>query len=222
MTLHEPATFSTDLLLAGLGALFALRLKRVGESSAAKRWWIRAMALMALSAFTGGCHHGFAPEVPVALEVWWWRSVLWIICGLGFAMGMSLLCELRPAPKRKTWRTLLQAKLAVACIVVLFKPQFVVAMADYGSAMFAWLLTALVLRRGWALPMAGGVLLSIAAGAVQQARGFSLPPLNHNDLFHLIQALALLAFYRAGKQLAGEASRRERRKCQLTAPVASE
>lgn len=211
MTLHEPATFATDLLLAGLGAFFALRLKRIGESSAAKRWWIRAMLLMAISAFTGGCYHGFAPEVPAALEAWWWRSALWIICGLGFAMGMSLLCELRPAPERKAWRALLLAKLAVAFAAVLFKPEFIVAMADYGSAMLAWLLAALILRRGWSPAIASGVLSSMAAGAVQQARGFSVPALNHNDLFHLIQALALFAFYRAGWQLAGEASRRERR-----------
>src|SRR5688572_14746622 len=116
MTLHEPATFATDLLLAGLGAFFAFRLKGAGESSAVRTWWIRAMVLMAVSAFVGGCYHGFAPEVPAPVEIWWWRTVLWIICGLGFAMGMSLFCELGP---RSGWRVLLQVKFAAACTAVL-------------------------------------------------------------------------------------------------------
>lgn len=201
MTLHEPATFATDLLLAGLGAFFALRLKRAGEPSDAQVWWIRAMMVMAISAFVGGCYHGFHPEVPVQVEVWWWRCVLWIICGLGFAMGMSLLCELRAPESRHAWRVLLMVKFAVACIVVIFKPEFIVAIADYGSAMVAWLISAVLLRRGWSLAMGCGVILSILAGVVQQGRDIALPPLNHNDLFHLIQALALVAFYRAGKQL---------------------
>lgn len=201
MTLHEPATFATDLLLAGLGAFFAVRLKGVGESSDARAWWIRAMMLMAISAFTGGCYHGFAPEVPVQVEAWWRRCVLWIICGLGFAMGMSLLCELRAPESRRGWRVFLQVKFAAACTLVLFKPEFIVAIADYGTAMLAWLVAAVLLRRGWSMAMAGGVVLSIVAGVVQQARGLAVPPLNHNDLFHLIQALALIAFYRAGGRL---------------------
>jgi len=159
-----------------------------------------SMSLMAASAFTGGLYHGFAPEFP-HIEPWWWRVVLWIICGLGFAMAMSLLHELKPSGNVRNWQLLLALKFAVSSVAVLFKPEFVVAMADYGSSMFAWLIAALILRRPWRGPMLAGVGLSLLAGVVQQAQWNLSAHFNHNDVFHLIQACALVAFYRGGKRL---------------------
>lgn len=198
MTLHEPATFVTDLLLAALGVGLALHLKRHAAPSAAGRWWIAAIALMAASAFVGGCYHGFAPEFP-ALEPWWWRGVLWIICGIGLAMGMSLLHELRP--HHRGWRWVLAGKFALAVTAATIRPEFLVAMSDYGSAMLAWAVAALIARRPWSRAILTGVGLSALAAVVQQAEWGLSRHFNHNDVFHVIQALALLAFHRAGLRL---------------------
>lgn len=204
MTLHEPATFVTDLLLAALGAAFVIRLKRTPSPSKAAGWWTLSIGLMAASAFAGGCYHGFAPELPQAIEPWWWRLVLWIICGLGFAMGTSLLHELNPRVGFRTWQVLLAAKFAISSVTVLFRPDFIVAMADYGSAMIAWALAAAIVLRPWRGPMLAGVALSVLAAVVQQAQWGLSRHFNHNDVFHLIQAFALVAFYQAGKALAGK------------------
>ena len=196
MTLHEPATFLTDLLLAALGAWLALRLRDTASPSPARTWWIASIALMAASAFAGAFYHGFAPEVPVMVEAWWWRGVLWIICGLGFAMGMSLLREILPQEAR-TWRFLLIAKFAISCTLVTLMPVFVVAIADYGSAMLAWTFAALIGRRPWRGPMLAGIGLSFMAAVIQQSQRGLTDRFNHNDLFHVVQAFALWAFYRA-------------------------
>ncbi|WP_035612097.1 hypothetical protein [Haloferula sp. BvORR071] len=201
MTLFEPATFVTDLLLAVLGMVFVFLLRKDESAGDAKRWWIRAMALMASSALLGGCYHGFAPNFQPAVDAIWWRLVLIVICGLGFAMGMSLLCELRREGERRGWKLLLGCKLGVAVLVVTLRPEFVVAMADYGSAMLACLVAAIVCRRPWSVAMIAGVALSIAAGVAQQGQWGLSPRFNHNDVFHLIQAMALFAFYRGGKHL---------------------
>jgi len=201
MTLHEPATFITDLLLAALGFWFARRLRGAEAPSGARHWWIRSMLLMAISATVGGFYHGFAPGLPPAIGSVWWRVVLWIICGLGFAMGMSLLGELVSVQARRGWTLLLGVKLAISCSLVAAKPQFLVAIADYGSSMLAWLVAAVVARRAWSVVMAAGVLLSLAAGAIQQLQWGLGPGFNHNDVFHVIQAFALVCFYHAGKKL---------------------
>ena len=206
MTLHEPATFVTDLLLAALGLCLALKLSKSDLISPARRWWIRAMSLMAASALAGGFYHGFAPEFPI-LEPWWWRVVLWIICGLGFAIGMSMLHELGLGSLR-FWRMALAAKLATFAIAVFFKPEFVVAMADYGSAIIAWLIAAICVRASWRGPMLAGLGLSILAGVIQQTQWKLHARFNHNDLFHVIQAMALIAFYHAGRRLGPEKSDR--------------
>ncbi len=202
MTIHEPATVLTDCLLGVLGCWFALRLRRspAGKSGAGI-WWSRALALMAASAFAGGTYHGFAPEVPPAVETWWWRMVLWLICGLGLAMGMSLLHEFWPDRGRQPWTGLLALKFALAAVVVFFVPVFAVAMADYGLAMLAWAAAALVSRRAWSGAMLAGVALSAMAGAVQRMEWGVSVHFNHNDVFHVIQALALVAFHRGGMKL---------------------
>lgn len=197
MTLHEPATFVTDLLLAALGSWLALRLRSKSPASPARNWWIGALVLMAASALAGAFYHGFSPEVPAAVEAWWWRGVLWIICGLGFAMGMSLLREFHPSSGGR-WRLFLIAKLAISSAAVALKPEFVVAMADYGSAMLAWTVVSFLGHRSWRGPMLAGMGLSLLAALVQQMQWGLTVRFNHNDLFHVIQAMALFAFYRAG------------------------
>jgi Family of unknown function (DUF6962) len=49
----------------------------------------------------------------------------------------------------------------------------------------------------------GTILATVGAlAAAAQASGFALPPyLNHNDLYHLIQIVAMLPFYQGGKRL---------------------
>lgn len=204
MTLHEPATFVTDLLLAVLGAWLALRLRREPPSSALN-WWIASLSLMGASAFIGAFYHGFSPEVPAAVEARWWLVVLWTICGLGFAMGMSLLREFDP-PRSHLWGGLLVAKFAISCTAVSFHPGFIVAMADYGLAMLAWTLASLFGRRSWRGPMLAGIGLSLMAAVIQHTRRGLTEHFNHNDLFHVVQALALFAFYRAGCYLSGDSN----------------
>ena len=86
-------------------------------------------------------------------------------------------------------------------------PDFRVAMADYGLAMLAWVVAALVLRRKWSGWMLSGVGLSAVAGWVQQSGWGLSPGFNHNDVFHVIQALALAGFYRAGCHLGATGNR---------------
>jgi hypothetical protein len=214
MTLHEPATFVTDLLLAGLGLCLALRLRRAPPASA-RNWWIASISLMAASAFVGGFYHGFSPEVPAAVEARWWLVVLWIICALGFAMGMGLLREFDP-PRSHLWQGLLAAKFAIACTAAALKPEFIVAMADYGSAMLAWTIASLAARRVWRGAILAGVGLSLMAAVIQQSRPGLTELFNHNDLFHVVQAFALFAFYRAGCKL-GEGPAGDRGRYRLQA-----
>ncbi len=200
MTIHEPATLATDLLLAALGGGLAWRLRRrVPSGNRAALWWCGALLAMAVSALVGGLYHGFAPNFPAAVDGIWWRLVLAMICVMGLTMAMSLLHEV--GPKWPGWRRLVALKFLISLVAVMVWPYFRVAMADYGLAMLAWLAAAMIHRRGWSGWVAGGVGLSALAGWVQQSGWGLSAGFNHNDVFHVIQALALLAFYRAGCRL---------------------
>jgi hypothetical protein len=201
VTIHEPATLVTDLLLAVLGGWLAWRLhRRMPATHLAAHWWSRTLALTAVSAFVGGTYHGFAPNFPDALRATWWIVTLFIISLTAAAMAMSLLHELVPPAGQRRWLVVIAFKLAAFGGAVFTHPRFVVVIIDYGLVLVLWAVAALWSRRPWRGWMLAGVGLSVAAAVVQQMRwGFS-PQFNHNDVYHVIQACALIAFYRAGRK----------------------
>jgi hypothetical protein len=200
MTVYEPATLVTDCLLAALAGWFAWRLHAsMPSTNLAVRWWSRALAMTAVSALVGGSYHGFAPNLPESLSKAWWMLALLAIGMLSAAMDLSLLHEFAPTHRQKSWQRLVVLKLSLFSMAVIVHPLFAVAIIDYGITMLAWAMLATASRRAWRSWMLVAICLSFAAAAVQQSRWSPLPHFNHNDIYHVIQALALIGFYRAGR-----------------------
>ncbi len=202
MTIHEPATFATDVLLAVLGGGLAWRLRRRSPPDAlATRGWVRALALVATSALVGSAYHALAPEFSTTVARGWWRLTLLLLCVTGAAIDCALLVEF-PVQRWGAWaRALVALKFAAAAVAVVVYPKFVVAIAVYGLSLLAWGVAAVASRRPWASWMLVALGLSTAGAVVQQMRLAPSPQFNHNDLYHVIQALALGAFYRAARRL---------------------
>lgn len=211
MTVYEPATLLTDGLLGALAAWLGWRLyrrpgtARPGTARPATRWWSRMLGLTAVSACLGGGYHGFGPNFPVGVGNAWWLATLWNINLLSAAMALSLLHELVPGERPRRWQRLIGFKLILFAGVAAVHPDFVVVILDYGLTMLAWTAAALWLRRPWRGWMLAAIALSVVAALVQQMHWAPAAALNHNDLYHLIQALALVFFYRAGATFAGPA-----------------
>lgn len=201
MSVHEPVTLLTDCLLAVLSGWLAWRLHRQRPAgSAAAQWWVRTLGLTALSALVGGTYHGFAPNFPVIVANLWWIATLVVICLLSAAMSLSLLHEILPVDRHRQWSGLIIFKFAVFAGAAAVHPVFVVAIIDYGLSMLAWVVAAVVLRRPWSGRMLAGIGLSVLAALVQQMGWAPARHFNHNDLYHVVQALALMCFYAAGRR----------------------
>lgn len=198
VNLHEPATFLTDCLLAGLALFLAWRLRVPAPTV---RWWRRTFGLTAASAFVGGTYHGFGPNFSTALQSIWWLVTLWIISGVSACLALSLLHELAPARWQPLWRRVIGLKFALALTAAIVWPVFLVAIVDYGLALASWLVAALAVCRPWRGWMLAGLGLSVGAAVVQQSGWPRLPYLNHNDLYHLVQALGLIAFFRGARRM---------------------
>ena len=199
MSIPEPATLLTDYLLALLGVALAWRLHhRMPAANLPVRWWVRSLIAMSVSAFVGGSYHGFAPNFDPALVAAWWRLVLILVCAIGLCMGGSLIREIVPSDRQRRWNGILLAKFVLSVATLIVYPKFIVAMSDYGLAMAAWAVGAIVCRRAWSGWMLAAVGLSFVAGWVQQSRWGIPAPFNHNDVYHFVQALAVIGFYRAG------------------------
>lgn len=199
MILYEPATAITDGLLAVLGFTLAVVMRRrVGLNHPATLWWYRALMAMAFGACLGGLYHGLVPNFPPWVDGIWWRLVLVNLCLIGLTMGLSLTHELGLC---QCWRRVVCGKGLAAVVAVMLWPEFLVAILDYGSIMVMWLIAALIMRRCWSLCMASAVVLSSVAAWVQQSGLCLSTAFNHNDLFHVIQAFALIGFFHAGVRL---------------------
>jgi hypothetical protein len=202
MTIHEPATLATDYALAAVAGWLALRLRtHTRPEHHAARWWMWTLALTAASSFVGGNYHGFSPNFSANVAKPWWLITLWLVSLISAAMTISWIHEIVCAPWRKIAFALVATKLIVFAAIAVARPSFTVVILDYGSSLLLWLGASIVLRRGWSAWMLGGIALSVVAALVQLLRLAPAPWFNHNDLYHVIQALGLAAFYRAALRM---------------------
>lgn len=188
MTIHEPMTMITDYLLGGVTAWMAFFLFKGKEIS--KKLWAIAIAALAVSAFLGGTHHGFAVE---AL----WTPTLLVVGVASFGMLAGSAYATTTGIIRNTLVSIAAVKLAGYWAWMLGHAEFIYVVVDTGSAIVAVaILHSLTFRNGSSKWILGGVALSLAAGGVQ-ASGLALHEhFNHNDLYHVIQIAAMFFYYR--------------------------
>lgn len=200
MTLHEPATFATDVVLSAWSTWLGFRLR--GDEPAV-RWWRRTFYWTAFASLAGGIYHGLGPNFPGGAE-WLWRVTL-------LAISVTSLC-LTLATIHATFghgvvmaQRIAAVKFAGCVIYAMIRPEFLSAIIDYGSAMLfvltmelhAWLRH----RAAHGKWIAAGVGISVLGAVVQQLHLAPHPAFNHNDLYHVIQMIGLGAFFRGARLL---------------------
>lgn len=182
--IHEPMTAATDYLLAAFAICFAVRVWR------ASRAWSLAFLFTAAAAIVGGTFHAIGPGVAQSTsEMVWLATVL-----LVGAASASLVATLGGR-----FAVFGVAKFVVYALRVQNDPSFLVVIADYGLSMLILAVMHVVRpspARRWIL---GGIGVSIVAAAIQ-ASGVTLHRhFNHNDLYHLVQIVALWLLHRGAK-----------------------
>lgn len=209
MTITEPATLITDYLLALFTALLSRRLARAArdaewsalvETARMQRWWSVAFMATAVAGAAGGTVHGFQQTMGRPLTNLLWLATLESLVVAAFAVVSAAIAQLGWG-RRVSFAATFAAAAAFGFygLWVIKNPVFLAAIAAYGAA-FAVLLAIRFYRRP--LDHAGrlllaGVGLSLVAAGVQQS-GWSIHRnFNHNDLYHLIQAVAIWLLYRS-------------------------
>ena len=203
--LSEPTTLVSNWVLAAVAVGLGVRLYRAGtgEGLRARRLWAAAFLAGAVAALAGGIVHGFAASLTPAAHTVLWKTVL---VGVGIASSLILAGTVR-ATLTGAWRRALLAGAAgqLAVYLVLVSASNDVRLAVWNGAVTIVVVLALALvtashdsrRLGWILLALG---LS-AAGLAAQRSGIAIALLNHNDVCHVIQTVALWPFYRAGLRL---------------------
>jgi hypothetical protein len=193
----------TDYLLAlsGFAAGAWLWPRAAGAPG---RWWAAAFAITGLAAVLGGTSHGYRPVLATSTHTLVWRLTY-------VTVGLANLCVLQGAALALFARA--GARLALAVLVVRFvvysaaliaHGAFRYVLYDYAITLVGLLAFAVVLaarRRPGAAWVAAGVLVSLLGAVVQLERVGAGRAFNHNDLFHVVQALGLALYARGGRDL---------------------
>lgn len=191
MIVHEPMTLATDYLLAIASTIFAMRLWRV------HRLWALAFLFTACGSFFGGTSHGFAPMLERLARVTLWKATV-------FSIGLAsffLLIGTAKRTARGRWKALVPfavIKLVIYLSWMITHDGFVWVIADYGLTLLMVGALVLMPRDRDTLCVLDSIALSVVGALIQMSR-FSLHAyFNYNDLYHVIQVVALWFLYRGG------------------------
>jgi hypothetical protein len=204
MTIAEPATLATDLLLAAVAATLAWRLGALARRPglAARRWWAVAFTTTASAALAGGLWHGFRPHLPWLLERALWKSTL-VAAGIAsFALVAAAAFAGLAARPRRAVLIAAAAGSAVYLAWIALRDDFFSVVLDSGVALFLVFTVHLARRERAGSPaILVGVAVALLGGVVQAAHLAPHPDFNHNDLYHLIEVAAILVFYAGARRL---------------------
>ena len=210
MSITEPATLATDYLLALFTAWLGRRLllaSRIAEwngligVAGAQHWWSVAFVATAVAGAAGGTVHGFQQMMARPVTNLLWIATLESLIVAAFAVVSAAIIMIGWR-RTATFASTFAAAVAFGSygLWVVKHPVFVAAIAAYGVALAVLLAIRLVrvrpLDRGGRFLIAG-IVVSVIAAAVQQS-GWSLHPrFNHNDLYHVVQAVGVWLLYRS-------------------------
>ncbi len=206
MTPTEPMTLLTDYLLGFISLYLSVLLWRQGsrEKQTSIKLWGATLGILAVTSFLGGAYHGFQEFLGSAAPLLW-KVTLY---GMG-TISFLMLCTLSFSMCRGFSRKVLFMICAVKWVLFIFwvssHDEFRFAVYDYGSAMMLLLvvygfsfLKGRGRESGW---MVSGIIVSFTAAAIQQSSLTIGANINHNDIYHIVQIVAVYLLYKGGSLL---------------------
>jgi hypothetical protein len=200
-------TAVTDFILAGEAFLAAgFLFGRIPAGPSAAFFWTLAVLFFALGALAGGIDHGFFEPKGDTRGRMIVQKTTWIFTGaMTFFTMMTALFQFAPAGLHAPAVILGLLQFAAFCFFATRKNSYLVVILNYAPV----LLVLLVLNVA-GLPsgtgswwMVAGILISIAASAVQALGVDAFSPLDRNGLYHVILMIAVVFLFLGGLGFAG-------------------
>ena len=181
---HELWTVVTDAILAVESLVLGVLLWKVRGRSQCTLFWSLTMFSLTATALFGAIAHSFPPSSEVQAPIW----LLTVLCVplIALCMGLALLDFV----KLEQLKGIVWIKFLIFIIIAVVKRDFFYGIIDYGSVTLIWIVASI---RNKTLFI--GVILTVVAAAIQQLRVGISASFNHNDLYHVVQMLALFFVY---------------------------
>jgi hypothetical protein len=200
----EVATMLTDFAIAAIcvGLSIATLIFADGQGDLAQEIWAASFGFTALAAFIGGVVHGFALHLTAAVKQRLWKATQYVMGLTGLAILASAVMAFAGGRAQPWLLGVAATKFGGYALFVRRRDEYSVVVADYGASMVALAVLAAIgwLRTGSAAApwLFVGVVVSAVAAFIQVRKVAPHPRFNHNDLYHVVQIVALYLFYRGG------------------------
>jgi hypothetical protein len=199
----EVVTMATDYLLAATGFAAAMWLWKTA-AGAPGGWWAVAFVATGVAAVLGGTSHGYAPVLDKQTHGLVWRLTYVTVGIANFCILYGASLTVVPRRARPAVLAVLLVRLLVVAGALIVLAQFRYVLYDYAITLagLLGLAAALAAQR---LPGSGWVVAGVAASTlgalVQLGRIGQGLAFNHNDLFHVVQAIGIALYARGGRDL---------------------
>lgn len=193
----EPTTTVTDALLAAesllLSALLFHHYAEGGGVPAAL--WAGGFVATGISAAAGGVYHGF-PEWSAGVRSALWKCVIYSVGLTSLLLFSGSAIATTSGPARLALVSAAAVQFCVYAVWMIRHNEFKYIILDYVPAMLGILVLQLFHFQQSSPWIIGGILVSFAAAGIQLSGFRRRLPFNHNDLYHLVQMLAMYLLYR--------------------------
>jgi uncharacterized protein DUF6962 len=199
----EVVTMVTDYLLAAtaFGAAMWLWKSAAGVPG---RWWAAAFVATGVAAVLGGTSHGYAPVIDKPTHGLVWRLTYVTVGIANFCVLYGAALAAVPRRRLRAAVVILFVRLLAVAVGLIVFAQFRYVLYDYAITLAGLLGLAAALgaqRRSGAAWVAAGVAASALGAVVQLTRLGQGRVFNHNDVFHVVQAIGIALYARGGRDL---------------------
>jgi Family of unknown function (DUF6962) len=209
VNISEPVTLVTDYLLAVECLIFGVLLFWKAKNERPILFWSISFFTIALAAATGGTYHGFVQSLSVPVSSTLWKITLYSIGVSTFCMLSGMILAALKGKVRTVLLILAAIQFLGFVILIGRSYEYKYVIHDYVPAMAVIVaLCILRLNKPYAIWIIAGILISFAAAGIQLS-GFTLHRnFNHNDLYHVVQMIAMYLLYKGGSLLGNNTVKR--------------
>jgi hypothetical protein len=206
----EPDVVLTDYFLAIESGVLAWLIRRGSNPKQPLRlWFVVLFSATSVASLTGGTVHGFFLDPTSAGARILWPVALIALGGAALAAwGIGAHLQFSEDPARWVSRAATLGFAVYTGVVLLGSQRFMIALINYLPAvaflLFAFVVAYRRLRQRVVLLGAVGILLSVVAAGVQQAKlGLHPRYMTHNAVYHIIQGVSLFLVFASARRIVG-------------------
>lgn len=205
--IYEPMTTITDLLIAVIAFYYSKELTSIyiNQLLNVQYHWIWTFRMLGLGAFLGALSHGIGPYCSVPIANMIWKFTTYSIGIMSYFMFLGMLHHLFEYQLVLRFRWVLLLFVVIYLFVVTKNDDFLNVILFYVPLMCIVLIGLIysyfMFQSEGTQMIIFGIIITFIAAGVQQSRIALHEHMNHNDIAHFIQMVAMWCFYQGSMVL---------------------